>query len=171
MDYENMEALPREKLLELVSIYAKNWLAMDGLWFQAAERQFGMDVAMDHDEEVWRRFTQIEANRIKAFLGLPDRAGLEGLEKALSFRLYACLNKDSIEIEGNTLLYRVHSCRVQDARSRKRMLFHPCKRVGVVEYDGFARVIDDRITAEAVSCYPDITDESCACVWKFTLKP
>lgn len=171
MDCENIDSLPTEKLRELCSIYAKNWLAMDGLWFQAAERQFGMDTAMDHDEEVWRRFTEIEARRIKSFLDLPERAGLEGLRRALSFRLYACLNEDSPEIDGNTLLYRVHTCRVQQARARKGMPFHPCKRVGVVEYDGFAKVIDDRICAEAVSCYPDITDDSCACIWKFTLRP
>ena len=142
---------------------------MDGLWFQAVERDSGMDKAMEYDYTVWEQFTQIEARRIKKLLDLPDRAGLEGLAQALAFRLYAPLNEDSIVREGNTLTYRVHNCRVQSARFRKGMPFHPCKQVGVVEYDGFAKVIDDRITAEAVSCYPDITIPDCACVWKFTL--
>ena len=50
------------------------------------------------------------------------------------------------------------------------MDFHPCKVVGIVEYGEFARVIDDRITCECISCFPDITDETCCCSWKFTLE-
>jgi hypothetical protein len=50
------------------------------------------------------------------------------------------------------------------------MEFHPCKPVGLVEYAGFARAIDDRIQCAPVSCYPDITDDTCCCAWKFWIK-
>lgn len=164
-----LESLSREQLIALCSDYAKNWLAMDGLWFQSAESRQGMDQAMEMDIDVWRSFTVIEAKRIKALLQLPDRAGLQGLAQALSMRMYARLNHDEIIIEGNTLTYRVNTCRVQAARSRKNMQWHPCRPVGLVEYDGFAKAIDDRFTTECVSCYPEITDQSCACCWRFTL--
>lgn len=167
--YDSITDLPREKLLELVAIYAKNWLAHDGVWFQSIEKKLGMDEAMEHDINAWRSFTVIEARRIKEFLGLPERAGLEGLRCALGFRFYASLNRAEIRIEGNTLTYDVTSCRVQTARARKGMEFHPCKPVGLVEYDGFAKTIDDRFTTECVSCYPDMTVESSNCVWRFTL--
>ena len=169
--YQDMlESLSREQLVELLSLYAKNWLAMDGVWFQSVERKFGMDEAMVHDAEAWKRFTVIEARRIKAFLGLPERPGLEGLAKALSLRFYANLNRDSVEITGNTLTYRVKECRVQSARSRKGMPLHPCRPVGLIEYAGFAREIDDRITCQCLSCYPEIHDPECSCVWQFTLQ-
>ena len=42
---ESLESLSRDQLLELLSIYSKNWLAMDGVWFQSVERKFGMDEA------------------------------------------------------------------------------------------------------------------------------
>ena len=71
---------------------------------------------------------------------------------------------------GNTLIYRTLDCRVQNARKRKGMEFHPCKAVGVIEYTGFAKTIDDRFECEALSCYPEITDETCNCSWKFILK-
>lgn len=171
MEYQNIAELPREKLLELVDIYAKNWLAMDGVWFQSIEAKLGMAEAMEHDANAWRRFTVIEAKRIKQFLNLPEQAGLEGLAQALRFRLYAPLNEDQIEIEANTLIYRVLDCRVQTARSRKGMPFHPCKPVGIIEYDGFAKTIDPRISVSCTSCCPDITDAGCACAWVFTLHP
>ena len=165
-----LERLSREELYELIEIYSKNWLALDGVWFQSVERELGMDQAMFHDAAAWSRFTEIEAARIKAFLHLPQRAGLEGLKAALSLRFYANLNRDASILEGNTLLCRTLDCRVQTARKRKGMPLHPCKPVGLIEYAGFARVIDDRITCECVSCYPEITDAGCACAWRFTLR-
>ena len=169
--YQDMlESLSREQLVELLEIYAKNWLAMDGVWFQSVERKLGMEEAMYHDAEAWRRFTVIEARRIKAFLHLPEHPGLEGLAKALSLRFYANLNRDGVEIQGNTLVYRVKECRVQSARTRKGMPLHPCRPVGLIEYAGFAKEIDDRITCECLSCYPEVHDPDCSCAWKFTLQ-
>ena len=165
-----LAGMTREQFMELLSLYAKNWLAMDGVWFQSVEEKFGMEEAMEHDEKAWERFTAIEARRIKAFLGLPQRPGLEGLAKALALRFYGNLNRDSIEIRGNTLTYRVETCRVQSARSRKGMALHPCKSVGIIEYGGFARTIDDRIRCRCLSCYPEVTDDTCSCAWEFTLE-
>ena len=169
MKNKALENMSREQLEELIQIYCKNWLAMDGVWFQSIEKKHGMDEAMEHDVNIWSQFTVIEAKKIKAFLNLPERAGLEGLEKALQLRLYANINRDEILREGNKLIYRTLDCRVQTARSRKGMEWHPCKPVGETEYSGFAKVIDDRISCKAISCYPEITDNSCACSWEFTL--
>ena len=169
-DQSVWEQFSREQLLGLIEMYAKNWLAMDGVWFQSVEQKYGMDEAMEHDRNAWERFTVIEARRIKAFLGLSEHPGLEGLAKALSLRFYGNLNQAEPEFRGNTLVYRVVDCRVQSARTRKGMPLHPCKSVGIIEYGGFARTIDDRITCRCLSCYPEVTDSSCSCAWEFTLQ-
>ena len=54
---EALEHLSREQLLELITAYSRNWLAMDGVWFQSIERKFGMDEAMYHDIQAWQRFS------------------------------------------------------------------------------------------------------------------
>lgn len=166
-----LDSLSKEKLIELITIYSKNWLAMDGVWFQSVERKYGMEEAMHHDEEIWKSFTVIEAKKIKQFLGLPELAGLEGLAQALKLRFYANINEDETSIgeDNKTLIYRMLKCRVQSARESKQMAFHPCKSVGIIEYGDFAKTIDKRITCECLSCYPDINDNSCCCAWKFTL--
>ena len=166
---ETLSALSKDQLIELIEIYAKNWLAMDGVWFQSVERKCGMDEAMYHDEEAWKRFTVTEARRIKKFLGLEEYAGLEGLAKALRLRFYANINEDEIEIAENTLIYTAKECYVQTARAEKGMPYHPCKSVGILEYAGFAKTIDPRISCECLSCYPEITDSTCCCKWKFTI--
>jgi hypothetical protein len=169
MNYESINELPKDKLIELSTIYAKNWLATDGLWFQGVEQHHGFDQALHIDKEMWKQFTVIEANRIKQFLALPKRAGLEGLKQALQFRLYAPLNEHEIIIQNDVLTYRVITCRVQYARERKGMAYHTCKPVGIIEYSLFAKTIDDRIETECISCHPDVTDISCNCCWKFSL--
>ena len=96
MKNDLLQTLTKEELIRLIEDYSKNWLAMDGVWFQSVERSRGMDEAMYHDAEAWRRFTVIEAKRIKEFLRLPEHAGLDGLARALQLRFYANLNEAEI---------------------------------------------------------------------------
>ena len=166
---EELEKLSREELIELIGIYAKNWLAHDGLWFQAVERGHGMDEAMRVDEEAWRAYTVIEARRIKEFLKLPERPGLEGLARALRLRFYGSINEQRMEFLNGKLVYRNVDCRVQAARAKKGLPFHPCKSVGLIEYAGFAKTIDGRISCRCLSCYPDATESPTGCAWEFTL--
>ena len=100
---------------------------------------------------------------------LPEHPGLEGLEKALALRFYGRLNRSRCDHVDGKLIYTMEVCRVQAARERKGMPFHPCKGVGIIEYSGFAREIDSRIQCECLSCYPEVTDDTCCCKWAFSI--
>ncbi len=165
-----LEQFSKQELIELVHIFAKNMLALDGVWFQSIESKFDMDEAIEHDQNAWRKYTVIEARRIKAFLNLPEKAGINGLKDALDLHFNAFLNRTETLISDNNLIYRVVDCRVQTARIRKGMPLHPCKSVGYIEYSYFAKEIDSRFECETISCFPDVTDPGCACCWKFTLR-
>jgi hypothetical protein len=167
---ETISDLSRENLLQLLKIYTKNWLAHDGCWFLSVEKKFGMDTAIEMDTESWRKFTVIEAKRLIEFLELGNNSGIEGLKKALRFRLYASLNEDEIVVNGNTLEYRVKTCRVQSARRKKGLKDFPCKSVGIVEYGLFGKTIDQRFDMECISCPPEITNSDYYCIWKFKLR-
>lgn len=93
-----LQSFSKDELIHLIEDYSKNWLAMDGVWFQSIEQKYGMDEAMKHDAEVWKRYTVIEAMRIRQFLKLPEYSGLEGLAQALQLRFYANLNEAEIVI-------------------------------------------------------------------------
>lgn len=165
-----IDDLSREELVDLLSDFAKRWLAHDGLWFQAVESHFGMDAAIRLDEEAWDRFTRVEGRRIKERLGLPEQAGLDGLEKALDLRLYALVNEQEAErVDEGTLRFRMKRCRVQEARHRKGLPDFPCKSVGLVEYAGFAGAIDPRIQTRCLTCPPDPHPADHFCAWEFTL--
>lgn len=97
--------------------------------------------------------------------------GLHPLDvQALHYRFYGNLNEHECIRDGNRLVYRNHDCRVQTARSRKGLPYHPCKSVGSYEYSGFAATIDDRIKCRCLSCYPDCTESPDGCAWEFYLE-
>lgn len=166
----NWDAMDAAELRAWLQTAAKLWLAHDGLWFQAMEKTHGMDAAMDADREAWRRFSPIEAKRIMANLGMEPGGGLEALERALAYRLYSYLNVQACErVAPDRLIFKMVSCRVQNARRRRDLPDFPCKSVGIVEYTTFAETIDPRIRTRCISCPPELNDASCACVWEFTL--
>ena len=149
MDEEDQKAL-----LDRV---AKNWLVGDGVWFQTVEFSEGMNDAKRCNDSCWAQFSPVEAASIKNLLGLDKQPGLDGLKRALAFRLYG------------TIIFQMDKCRVQAARNRKGLADYPCKSAGLVEYTYFARAIDKRITTECIGCPPDEHPKEWYCAWKFSV--
>jgi len=58
-----------------------------------------------------------------------NRPGLQALEKALDKRLYAAINKQSIERKEGKLIFKMNECRVQTTRKKKGLPDFPCKGV------------------------------------------
>ena len=166
-----LENLSKEELIKIIVDDAKNWLAHDGLWFQAVDKQYGMETAIEIDRDAWEKFTVVEAKRIMSRLGLEPGGGIPALVECLNHRFYARLNlQESIEVSDTRAVFRMVDCRVQSARKRKGLPDFPCKTVGLVEYAGFARTVDPRIETRCIVCPPDPHREEFWCAWEFVLK-
>jgi hypothetical protein len=167
---EFMMKLPQETLLKLLDGVAVNWIANDGVWFQALEFSDGMIDAKRCNDSAWAQFSPFEARSIKTFLNFPENPGIEGLKKALKFRLYARINTQTlIEESDGSLVMQMNECRVQSARKRKGLDDYPCKSGGTVEYTYFARSIDSRIITECIGCPPDDHPDEWYCSWRFKI--
>jgi hypothetical protein len=166
----SLASMPREKLMGLIDALALNWLANDGVWFQAVEKRHDLNTAKRCNDTCWTRFSPLEASMIMSFLNIPEQAGLQGLAKALNFRLYARINKQTTKKQGDDLIFRMVTCRVQDARKSKGLEDYPCKSAGLVEYQTFAKTIDDRIRTECLACPPDSHPPEWACAWRFYME-
>ncbi|HQR44854.1 MAG TPA: DUF6125 family protein [Thermoanaerobaculia bacterium] len=162
------EALDRDGLFTALDVFAKNWLAHDGSWFLAAEERYGMEAAMELDAAAWRRFAAAEARRIVEAYSIPKGGGLDALARALSFRAYSFVNPSRIERDGRALRFFLTTCRVQGTRRRKGLPDFPCRPVGEVEFETFARAVDPRIRVRCLHCPPD-PDAEGHCGWEFTL--
>ncbi len=163
--------LPEDTIDSLSQRVATNWLANDGVWFQAVEFEHGMNDAKRCNDSSWAHFSPFEAMSIKRILKLDEKPGLEGLKKALEFRLYAYVNEQEIvEETENSFVFRMINCRVQAARQRKGLDDYPCKSGGLVEHTTFAETIDPRIKTECIACPPDKHPKEWFCAWKFILE-
>ena len=168
---DELQSLSKEELIGYIEDISKNWLAMDGVWFQAVEKRYGMENAIECDIDAWNVFTVVEAKRIMQRFNIPENGGIPALMKALKFRVYANINKQEIvEISENRCVFRMNDCRVQSARNRKGLPDFPCKRVGTPEYTLFAKTIDPRIEVNCMCCPPDAHPENYYCAWEFILK-
>ncbi len=166
--FQNMS---RDELLRALEMFAKNWLAHDGCWFLAAEERLGMDTAMELDARSWARFAAVEARRIMATFSIPAGGGLPALERALGLRFYSLINSQRVEWsdDRHRLFFFMDKCRVQQTRKDKGLPDFPCKSVGVVEFETFARNIDPRIRTTCLHCPPE-APEGKYCGWEFRLE-
>jgi hypothetical protein len=177
LGFEMQDGLPapllnmsKASLMQLLDGVAVNWLANDGVWFQAVEFSSGLNDAKRCNDTCWAHFSPFEAWSIKHFLNLPAEPGLDGLKKALNFRVYARVNEQRIiEEDADSIVFQMNECRVQRARQRKGLDDYPCKSGGMVEYAYFARSIDERITTECIACPPDAHPAEWYCAWRFKL--
>jgi len=168
---EDLTDFSRDELLDYIEHLSKLWLAIDGTWFQAIEKEYGLEKAIDTDTKQWKRFTVIEAKRIMALLRIPENGGIPALIKALKFRVYANINEQEIiEVTKNRCVFRMNNCRVQFARKNKNLPDFPCKSVGLLEYSEFAKIIDPRIQTKCICCPPDPHPDEYYCSWEFNLK-
>jgi hypothetical protein len=166
----SLDDLSREQIIGMLDDFAKNWLAHDGLWFQAVEGEFGMEAAILLDRKAWEKFTVIEAKRIMTRHSIHQNSGLEGLKKALNYRLYSRLNvQEVVEETDNRFVFRMNNCRVQYARKKRGLPDFPCKPVGIVEYSEFAKTIDPRIRTTCITCPPDEHPKEYYCAWAFEI--
>jgi hypothetical protein len=158
------------ELRELLDALSVNWLANDGIWFQAVENTHGMETAKVCNDAAWSRFSPFEAGNIQSTHELPDGPPLLRLASALHHRLYAHINDYTLEQPDDaTLILRMNTCRVQVARERKGLDPYPCKSGGLVEYATFAYAIDPSITIECIGCPPDPHPDEWYCAWKFSV--
>ena len=169
---ESLANATKEELTELLTDMAKNWLASDGTWFQAVEKNFDYEMynAKRINDSCWARISYIEAKRIMKRFNLPENGGLPALKEALKYRQYALLNRQEvIDVSDSKIIFRMNECRVHLARNRANLPEYPCKSAGVVEYSRFAEGIDPRIKTACIACPPDPHPDEWYCAWEFTV--
>ncbi len=129
-----------------------------------------METAIELDARSWERFAAAEARRIMTAFNIPVAGGLPALERALALRMYNLINCQHIEWseDRQRLRFVMDLCRVQEARRRKGLPDFPCKSVGTVEFEIFARTVDSRIQTACLHCPPEASPGN-YCAWEFTM--
>jgi len=163
-----LEHLSKKELLNVIKMFSKNWLTVDGLWFTLVEDKFGLEAALDLDLKMWKRNALIEARRIKKDMGI-EGGGVEGVLRALRFMTYDPSMPFEYSIQGpNEAHIWFSACRPQEGRMRGGRNEFSCKDMGLACYRTLAENIDPSIKVECVFCPPDSHPPEVWCKWRLT---
>ena len=167
IDYSD---LSKQTLVELIRMFSKNLLTIDGLWFINVEEKFGLDVAVEIDTMVWGRYGVTEARRIKKVMNITED-GIPAIANALNFQVWIHgMEYEFHEVTEKSVVFNVTSCTPQKARVRDKRGEFPCKPVEVAFFKNFAETIDPRLKMSCLVCPPDNHPEDLWCSWKFQLE-
>jgi len=162
--------LPKETLIDIIEMLGKNWLTVDGLWFQIVEREYGLETATRFDEEMWSKQLPTEVRRIKKALKIDEKGPLAVARANLFLTAYfgPGFDFDIKEISPSRVVQTCVRCPNQEARMRQGQEGFSCKRLGMAERTNFAKFIDPEVQIKCLVCPPDPHPDEFWCQWEFT---
>lgn len=142
---------------------------VDALWFLAVEDKFGLDAAVNLNEEIWGKIATMAARDIKKRFCIRGR-GLSDIIEALSYFPWAIITGYKIvkKTENRAVLF-VPSCPPQEARLRHGRAEFPCKKMHSAALANFAKVINEKVKLKCHFAPPDPHPEDIWCEWEFQL--
>jgi hypothetical protein len=133
MGEKNMD-LSDTKLLEIAQF---SIIRMDGAWFMALAKEFGVETAWKMDVEAWKQFSYVFGKRIKQDF-IPDPKWPDSFLEATDI-LLKVMNVKGREIKNDkgTIIIQVTECEVQKAIAKAGIA--DCGIVTVQTYEGIVR--------------------------------
>ncbi len=170
-DRSRIQKLELERIMDLLFFQVRNLWRVDGLYFLGIEEKFGTDAATEIDAKCWSSLAKIEARELKKIFGLEKVESVEKLLELLlntSWALYQ--TKKEFEVKGDVGIFRVVSCRIQEARLKKGLEIFPCKKVRFGYLKSFAEELSSDFEVLCKACPPDEKPKEFWCEWEFRKK-
>lgn len=151
---------------QLSNLFSRSLNTVDGLWFLGVEEKYGLEAAVEIDEQVWERFMSIHVKRVTKTYGLETR-GIEGLIEAIEVDPLWTTMKPSIQrLSNDSIIFRFTDCPSQRARVRDGRGEFPCKGVETACFNSMMKVFLPEGKLTCVFCPPDPHPEDVWCEWK-----
>ena len=164
---KEMERLPKEKLIELIKMYSRNWMTLDGLWFSGVEEKFGLDAATEIDIQMWKVGSLIEAKRIQGLFKLGG--GLENIMKAICFMSWAPCFGYEYDLSKDRAVWTCRRCPPQEHRVRAGKGEFKCRPTFEACFKNVIQVMDPSVRVRCLFCPPDPHPDDAWCRWEFSL--
>jgi hypothetical protein len=161
--------LSPDALAGLLKLYAKLYIAMDGIWYLALKERLGDEEALACDIEVWEKNCRYEVARIKRQLKIRGN-DIVVLMKVFQLCPWCLQMKFNIEIrDKNSALFTTTYCPTLDAleeegRGREGEI---CRVVGPKIMKAYAFALDPDIKVRCLKLPPRKSKDDICCQWEF----
>ncbi|MFH1932173.1 MAG: DUF6125 family protein [Pseudomonadota bacterium] len=163
---EEYRKLSKEQLIDLLQLFGRGALTIDGFWFLGVEKLHGTEEATDLDEQAWGHYGKVEAKLLKKYLSMEQVTRLEDICRIyLLTPIFGNLGATA-EVRGNKCYLSVTDCHPQKARVREKLGEFPCKGVGIAYFKSFLSELNPSLKFGCVVCPPDEHPEDLWCEWE-----
>lgn len=166
-----LEQLSRNELTDLVKLYSKLYITLDGFWYYAMQNQAGDDKALEHDLWVWEKVRSREFKGLMEMLQ-PDRRDLSAFLGMLVLTPWFNLGKYHIEFKGpNRAVLTIDHCPTllvleQEGQGREQNI---CNVVDADYFREFTRAYNPDLRVEPISIPPRADKSGICCAWEYYL--
>jgi len=123
--------LSHEQILEVAQ---HAFVRMDGAWFLALAKKYGIQTAWEMDVEAWKQFSYIFGKNLKTRY-IPDPVWPESFLDALDiFSTVLNIKGRNVSLEGDKIVVRITDCETQKAIAKAGVA--DCGIVTVQSYQG-----------------------------------
>lgn len=166
----DLKEFPKETLVDLAKMYARNWQTLDGLWFRNVEAEFGLEAAVRLDIKNWEKQSVIEAERIKKALKL-DSGGLSSVLRVLSLMSWQVASPifECEEKSQQRIVFYYPRCPVQEGRRKQGKHEFPCKTMKLLLISNVAKVVEPKAIVRCLICPPDPHPDEFWCKWELVM--
>ena len=165
----NIESLSREDLIKYLQLLSGLSMAVDGLWFVAAEKATDFDRALEMDVNVWAWYAPLLVKRIRRNF-IVDGTALVALKQIMShdpmwWTVDVALTEDTPE----RLLFEVRDCPALAAMEKMGRKQLTCESVERAYLEALAVAVDPAIKVQALKLPPRKSPDEICCRWAFHL--
>ena len=162
-----LEKLSKDTLIDLIKMYSRNWMTLDGLWFSGVEERYGLEAALDLDTRMWKIGSMTEAKRIKKLLRLGG--GLENVLRAINFMSWAASFGYEYNLSADRAIWTCRRCLPQEQRIKAGKGEFACRPTFDACFKNVAKIIEPTVKVKCIFCPPGPHPDDAWCQWEFSL--
>jgi len=164
---QHLESLSREELVQYLRFTSGLAMAVDGLWFMAAEKATDFEQALAMDVNVWAWYAPLVVKRIRRNFEITGN-GLNALKEIIRHDpLWWTMDVQLPEDTSERLVFEVRECPALIAMEKMERKTLTCEPVERAYLEALASAVDPGIAVEALKLPPRQSPDEVCCRWAF----